>query len=173
MGTFRITCVTGLEYAFDVERSEELRIGQLDMHRAMCSDMDLAGAHFCKTNLSGGFFLSAKLAGAVFESVNLTTAYFDDADLRGAVFNNCNCSGATFRRADLRGVRLIACNLSYADMSHADARGLLLDSVDVRGTKFDEVIVDSEDEVLLQEEVLEVTKVQVPVEDTKTVIDDL
>ncbi|MCO6456850.1 MAG: pentapeptide repeat-containing protein [Pirellulaceae bacterium] len=113
------------------EHSAWLESEQASGRRAEFEHRDLRGRSAHLVNLSGALFVTTDLSGVHFQGCRFRDADFDESTLNGSYFEQCRLEAASFYQADLSGADLRSSQgLSWRQLGGANLEGTTLpDSV--------------------------------------------
>lgn len=117
-------------------------VHRTDLRGAFLENADLRGADFSNADLRGANLRNASLRGANLTSALLTGAIMVDAKLEGAIFHDAEMKltklvGAKALGANFRDARVLGAD--FRNVSLHFAEGLLLNGIDLRGSRLGEL----------------------------------
>jgi hypothetical protein len=133
-------------------------LSMANLPKANLSDANLIGANLSKANLSYANLFEANLFGGNLSKADLSKANLAAANLIGANLSEADLAGADLAGADLERVQLVETNLKNTNLQGCRIYGISAWSLQLAGTKQQDLIITREDEPVITVDNLEVAQ---------------
>ncbi|GHO93026.1 hypothetical protein KSF_030740 [Reticulibacter mediterranei] len=141
---------------------------EANLREANLSGANLSGADLSRTDLRNANLGRADLSGAILNRANLYRTNFRNANLRRADLRNADpiradlsgadLSGADLSGADLSLATLVETNLTEAILTNCRIYGIAVWSVELQGTKQNNLVITPDDEPIITVDNLKVAQ---------------